>query len=91
MNENKEALSEAEQNRRIAEAARKVIESLDAGARLFRLPYDVALALVKLEREIKGPGNVELERRFADTLARRCDELEAENKLLKQQLAARGK
>lgn len=76
---------EQEQDKdKVYEAALKVVEALDVDASMIRMPAHLALALVNLQRAVKQEPGVE--EKLADTLARKCDELEAENKALKEKV-----
>lgn len=70
---------------RVASAALKVIDALEqTDVSRIRIPGVLALALLNLEHEVR-PNGKGVETRLADTLAKKCDELEAENKRLESE------
>lgn len=68
-------------------AALKVVEAMDVDAREIKVPGVLALALLNLRNAVKR-GQGTFEERVADVLARKCDELEAENEELKRKCGA---
>lgn len=70
----------------VYKAALKVVEALDVDASTIKVPVQIALALVNLQRAVNGASPMpQPEERFADALARKCDELEAESKALREE------
>jgi hypothetical protein len=61
-------------------AALRVVEAMDVDAREIKVPGVLALALLNLRSVVKHEGA--FEEKVADVLARKCDELQAENKRL---------
>lgn len=55
-------------------ATLRVVEAMGATADLYKMPLKLALALIDLEKAVK-PG---LEQQLANTLAKKCDELQAD-------------
>lgn len=80
-------------NKEIYEAALKVVEALDVDASMIKVPVQVAFALINLQRAVNGAAQLprSLEEKFADTLARKCDELEAENKEFRKRIEEQDK
>lgn len=71
----------------IRDAALKVVEAMDVDAREIKVPGVLALALLNLRNAVKR-GQGTFEERVADVLARKCDELQAENEELRRKAGA---